>query len=215
MKSIAVPYIPRLDGVTAEEASNMVDEFGNEGNIEQINWVTIFPYKPITFFWVGRSLTHLYIKYSVIGNALRAIYVRDQEPVWEDSCVEFFCQLPGHQEYMNFEFNCIGTCYSAIYKKPRKGELRPSTEMDQIDRFPSMERKAFNEMEGIFEWELTVAIPFALLGIDTNHLPPKIMGNFYKCADGTVLKHYVSWSPITTEKPDFHLPEFFGELLLK
>jgi hypothetical protein len=87
--------------------------------------------------------------------------------------------------------------------------------MQQIDRYPSMERKAFNEMEGDFKWELTVAIPFALMGIDSNHLPDKIMGNFYKCGDDTSMKHYVSWNPILTETPDFHRPDFFGELLFK
>jgi hypothetical protein len=215
MKSIIVPYIPRLNGTTAELAANILEEVGEEGNIENVNWVTLFSYKPITFFWIARSQSHLFIKYSVNGNVLRAIYTHDQESVWKDSCVEFFCQLPGHKEYMNFEFNCIGTCYSAVYTKPRDGKLRPVSEMQQIDRYPSMEQKAFNEMEGNFEWELTVAIPFVLLGIDANHLPDKIMGNFYKCADDTSMKHYVSWNPILTDTPDFHRPDFFSELLFK
>ena len=215
MKSITVPYIPHLNGATAEVAAGFLEEEGKEGNIEHLNWATLFPYKPVTFFWIARSQSHLFIKYSVIGNVLRAVHVQDQTSVWEDSCVEFFCQLPGHNEYMNFEFNCIGVCYSAIYAKPRDGKLRPFNQMQQIDRYPSMERKAFNEMEGTFEWELTIAIPFVLLGIDSNHLPEKIMGNFYKCADGTSMKHYVSWSPINTDKPDFHRPEFFGELLFE
>jgi hypothetical protein len=215
MKSIVVPYIPDLNGSTAELAANFLEEVGEEGNIGCVNWATLFPYKPITFFWIGRSQSHLFIKYFVNGNVLRAIYTHDQESVWKDSCVEFFCQLPGHQEYTNFEFNCIGTCYSAVNKKPRDGKLRPVSEMQQIDRYPSMERKAFNEMEGDFKWELTVAIPFALMGIDSNHLPDKIMGNFYKCGDDTSMKHYVSWNPILTETPDFHRPDFFGELLFK
>jgi hypothetical protein len=50
------------------------------------------------------------------------------------------------------------------------------------------------------------------LEIDGQHLPEKIMGNFYKCADDTAFKHYLSWNPILTPNPDFHRPEFFGEL---
>ena len=53
------------------------------------------------------------------------------------------------------------------------------------------------------------------MGIDPNNLPEKLMGNFYKCADGTDSPHYVSWSPIKTEKPNFHCPEFFGELIFE
>ena len=45
-------------------------------------------------------------------------------------------------------------------------------------------------------------------------MPEKLLGNFYKCGDATLLPHYLSWSQIDTEQPDFHRPEFFGELLL-
>ena len=45
--------------------------------------------------------------------------------------------------------------------------------------------------------------------------PESIRANFYKCGDKTAHPHYLSWSPIDTPKPDFHRPEFFGELILK
>ena len=67
-------------------------------------------------------------------------------------------------------------------------------------------------MEGMFEWELTVKIPLNLMGLDPENLPDKIRANFYKCADDTDSMHFVSWSPIETENPDFHRPDFFGEL---
>ena len=70
-------------------------------------------------------------------------------------------------------------------------------------------------MEGIFAWELLAVIPFDLIGVDPIRLPEKIYANFYKCADATALPHYLSWSPIDTPAPDFHRPEFFGELYLK
>jgi len=85
-------------------------------------------------------------------------------------------------------------------------------ELNTIKRLPSIGRRAFNEMEGMFEWELTIKIPFNLIGIDPANLPEKLLGNFYKCADGTDSMHFVTWSPVKTEKPDFHCPEFFGEL---
>ena len=93
-------------------------------------------------------------------------------------------------------------------------QLFDKEEMKLIRRFPSIGTRAFNEMQGIFEWELTVEIPFKLIGIDPENIPLKLTGNFYKCADDTESKHYVSWSPVETEKPDFHRPEFFGELIL-
>jgi len=117
---------------------------------------------------------------------------------------------------MNFEFNCIGTCNASKRKSKTEGVVRYTLdELAQIKRYPSIGRRAFNEMEGMFEWELTVKIPFTLMGIDPTNLPKKMMGNFYKCADGTDSPHYVSWSPIKTEKPNFHCPEFFGELIFE
>jgi len=144
---------------------------------------------------------------------LKAVYSTDQSPVHEDSCVEFFCRLPENDFYTNFEFNCIGTC-SASKRRARKTEVVPFnvSEMQTIKRFPSIGTKSFNELQGIFEWELTVEIPFKLIGIDPLNLPEKLWANFYKCADATDSPHYVSWNPVKTEKPDFHQPEFFGEL---
>jgi hypothetical protein len=213
MKTIEVPYATRLDNASIEAAADILEDEGEGGNLESVNWPKRFPYKPITFFKIARSHDAIFIKYSVNGNVLRAVYSNDQEPVWQDSCVEFFCKRVEQQGYTNFEFNCIGTCLSAVHVTRAEATRRPPEEMKQILRFPSMGRKAFQEMEGMFAWDLTVAIPFTLLGIDPQHLPEKIQGNFYKCADGTEMMHYVSWNPILTPDPDFHRPEFFGELI--
>ena len=56
--------------------------------------------------------------------------------------------------------------------------------------------------------------PSHLIGLDPANLPHSIRANFYKCGDKTAHPHYLSWSPIDTPKPDFHRPDFFGELLL-
>lgn len=216
MKQIKILYNDVLNDIELEAASELMDGFGHRDLVENLNWKETYPYRPITLFNIARSKDSVFIKYSVRGSMLRAIYSNDLEPVNEDSCVEFFCKLPDSEYYMNFEFNCIGTCNAAKRKNKAEGVVRYTLdELAQIKRYPSIGRRAFNEMEGMFEWELTVKIPFTLMGIDPNNLPEKLMGNFYKCADGTDSPHYVSWSPIKTEKPNFHCPEFFGELIFE
>ncbi|HZK69194.1 MAG TPA: carbohydrate-binding family 9-like protein [Paludibacter sp.] len=216
MKQIKILYNDVLNDIELEAASELMDGFGHRDLVENLNWKETYPYRPITLFNIARSNDSIFIKYSVRGSMLRAIYSNDLEPVNEDSCVEFFCKLPDSDNYMNFEFNCIGTCNASKRKSKTEGVVRYTLdELAQIKRYPSIGRRAFNEMEGMFEWELTVKIPFTLMGIDPNNLPEKMMGNFYKCADGTDSPHYVSWSPIKTEKPNFHCPEFFGELIFK
>jgi len=213
MKSLTIRYIEALNDIDIELASDILDDAGVLDTIEILNWVKEYPYRPITQFNIGRSKDSIFIKFSVRGSMLRAIYSNDQDPVNEDSCVEFFCMPVGADKYTNFEFNCIGTC-SASTRKSRTQDVIPFTqeELNSIKRAPSIGRRAFNEMEGMFEWELTVSIPFVLMNIDPLNLPEKILGNFYKCADGTDSMHFVTWSPVKTEKPDFHCPEYFGEL---
>ena len=215
MKSLTIRYIEALNDIDIELASDILDDAGVLDTIEILNWVKEYPYRPITQFNIGRSKDSIFIKFSVRGSMLRAIYSNDQDPVNEDSCVEFFCMQVGADKYTNFEFNCIGTC-SASTRKSRTQDVIPFTqeELNSIKRAPSIGRRAFNEMEGMFEWELTVSIPFVLMNIDPLNLPEKILGNFYKCADGTDSMHFVTWSPVKTEKPDFHCPEYFGELNL-
>lgn len=114
---------------------------------------------------------------------------------------------------MNFEFNCVGTCLATS----RKGKyidvipLSPN-HLEEIERFSSLGREPFGVKEGETHWELTVKIPFRLLGVDPFDLPQKLMVNFYKCGDATAVPHYVSWSPIPIASPDFHRPEYFGEI---
>ena len=216
MKQTVIPYIESLDEITLELAGDVLENEGKHEAVDNLNWPREFPYRPITSFFIGYAASGIFIKYNVHGSMLRAVYTKDQDPVYEDSCVEFFCQKPGCGHYMNFEFNCIGTCLAA----KRKGRAQDickfsAEEMQQIGRHSSLGRRAFNEMEGMFTWDLTVKIPFPLIGYSGGEVPDKLLGNFYKCADGTGSPHYLSWSPIKTDNPDFHRPEFFGELIFE
>ncbi|MDL2290407.1 hypothetical protein LJB95_03285 [Paludibacteraceae bacterium OttesenSCG-928-F17] len=214
MKKIVLPYIEELNRLKIEDAAVLLEEKGVEGAVDKLNWVELFPYRPITSFFIAYSKDALYLKYQVHGSMLKAVYENDQQPVYEDSCVSFFCKLPDEEFYYNFEFNCIGTCL-AKKRVSRKDNVIPFTaeQFAKIERYSSIGKRAFKELEGIFRWGLTVKIPFEVLGIDGEKLPEKLLGNFYKCADGTGSPHYMSWSPIKTERPDFHRPEFFGEII--
>ena len=63
------------------------------------------------------------------------------------------------------------------------------------------------------EWALLEIIPFSILGLEK--APEYLNVNFYKCGDNCRQPHYLSWSPIALEKPNFHCPEFFGEIMFK
>lgn len=215
MKSTQIPHHPELDKADIQQAAAYLAQQANFEQIDSVNWPELFPAKPATEFIIARSNSAIFIHYKVHEKQVKAIYTKDQDPVWQDSCVEFFCQLPGAKTYFNFEFNCIGTCLSTE-RKSRTEDINPlSAEKTlQIKRYASLGTEPFEEKKGDFDWQLTVEIPFSLLKIDTNNLPTHIKANFYKCGDETSVPHYISWNPIHLENPDFHRPEFFGELQL-
>lgn len=211
-KKLTVPFIPSLDEISLEDVNHTLEGKAPKQSIEHVNWSKEFPYAPITEFFVARSEKYLYVSYSVHGNCLRAVNSTNNSPVWEDSCVEFFAQIPGKSGYYNFEINCIGTCLAAGRESRESATHFSDEQISRIRRFASAGTKPFHELQGMFHWVVTVAIPFDLLGLDGQHLPEKIYANFYKCADASSLPHYLSWSPINLPKPNFHCPEFFGEL---
>lgn len=214
-KSLEVSFISELDDLSMEAVSDRMEQGTKKHSIECRNWAEEFPYHPITVFTIAYSRKYLYIDYFVRGNYLRAENYQNNTPVSEDSCVEFFLKTPGSDEYWNFEFNCIGTI-NASHRVTRENPTRLTDEqLAQIKRYASCGTKPFQEMEGLFAWNLVVAIPFDLIDVDTLLLPLKLKGNFYKCGSKTSLPHFLSWSPINTPTPDFHRSDFFGDIIFK
>lgn len=168
------------------QVSEILEAQGVRQAIDCVDWPNEFPYKPITSFYIARDKECLYINYFVKGNYLRAVNSTDNSPVWEDSCVEFFVQIPSEKYYYNFEFNCIGTALAARRTGREDAEHFSADKMAKIKRYSSVGNKPFCEMEGLFSWNLLVAIPFELIGLDGGQLPESLSANFYKCADRIV-----------------------------
>lgn len=211
MKTLNVPYLPQLDGLEMSSVGCVMESKAQRDYIDTINW-TEYPYKPIVVFDTAYSDGYFYIRYFVKGYSLKAVFDKDDSNVHRDSCVEFFMQRLGDKFYMNFEFNCIGTCDAAQRETRESKNSLSAEEYASIKRYTSLEEVAFEEKKGVYEWELLVAIPLELMGLDPKNMPEKIRGNFYKCADDTEYPHFVSWNPIDLPAPDFHCPQFFGEI---
>jgi len=212
MMECQIISLPELDKMSLRMVGQYLDSRVEHNVIASLNWREEFPYKPYTTFVIAVSQTRLYVFFSVISKDLRAVNTVDLSPVAQDSCVEFFMQVPGCDEYWNFEFNCIGTL-NASHRVERPSPVRlTESELALIERYASCGREPIEEQEGTFCWDLTVSIPLELVGLDCNNLPEYIKGNFYKCASKTVHQHYVSWSPVDGSKPDFHRPDCFGTL---
>ena len=187
---------------------------GARFDVECVNWPETFPYAPLCSGRIARTQDALVVDFRVSGLDLRAQNLTDNGRQWEDSCVEVFIKDPEEDTYYNFEINALGKVLACSGADRHGRVARPAEEVEKILRFGQLEGGPLDE-GGIWTWRVGVVIPFELIGVDPENLPDSIRANFYKCGDKTAHPHYLSWSPIDTPKPDFHRPEFFGELLLK
>ena len=202
-----VPFVEGLDAMSMASVADYMELHLKKVGINCVNWEDKYPYHPITVFSMAYSDKFLYVNYFVRCNYLRAVNYKNNSPVAEDSCVEFFLQTPGSEEYWNFEFNCIGAI-NASHRKDRKHPIRlTDMELATVKRYATCGNNPFQELEGIFNWGLAIAIPFELIGVDVSKRPIEMKGNLYKCASATSMPHYLSWEAIKTDKPDFHRPE--------
>lgn len=211
IKSINIPFIENVHNLAYPEMDQVMELNASKGYISEVNWES-YPYKPSASFRIARSSTHLVIMYDVRGLDLRAVTLEDNGPVWEDSCCEFFVSDTSDGTYYNFELNCIGTLLASKRRSRNDADMFSQEQLSRITRHSTLERKQIEENGVIRTWGTALCIPFDLIGIYGNSLPESIKANFYKCADLAAHPHYVSWNRIDIPQPDFHRPDFFGEL---
>ena len=211
MRSLRVPFIADFEEVDLDTALELE---GARFQVDQVNWPATYPYAPLCAGRIARTEESLIVDFRVSGLDIRAQNTEDNGKQWEDSCVEFFVENPDGSEYYNFEVNPLGKVLAARGAGRENRVKRPAEEMAQILRTARYEG-AQDFQGGIWDWRVTLIVPFELLGADPENLPEKLRANFYKCGDETAHPHFLSWSPIETESPDFHRPEFFGELILR
>ena len=204
---------PSIDQVKAK-----FEEAGIEWNaIDKVNWNT-HTYKPEVSFRIMHSDSEIYLQFKVRENGVRATYGFDAgSRPYTDDCVEFF-MIPSDTEpsYFNLEMNAIG--HGTFHWGPTRQERHRSDDsiVSQIRRESTLGSEPFGTLEGEQEWMLTIAIPKSLYAQMDKNLADfsgrTVKANFYKCGDDTATPHYLSWNPIGTPKPQFHAPEYFGDL---
>ncbi len=215
VKRIKVPLIEGIERMSFQELDLVMEEKAAKIAVCENNWPKDAPYTPDCNAAVARSQTHLAIMYHVRGLDLRATAMEDNGRSWEDSCCEFFVSDPFDESYYNFELTCVGSLLAARGTGRQNREPLDPALLTRVIRYSSLERKPLEINGKIFGWTVVMLIPFELIGIDSQALPVSVRGNFYKCGDLTAHPHFLSWNPVAVPKPDFHRPDFFGELILR
>lgn len=216
-KYLSFPYLPDLEvhlqEGDADAVINMLDAQGHRQTIDIVNWESQFPYRPLTAVSVAHSGKHLFLDFFVRCNYMRAVNSEMQSNVWEDSSVVFVVSPGRDDSYLHFAFNCIGAINAAMHNAGSTEPLDNSA-LERVVCYASCGTRPFCELEGLFTWNLLVAIPLDLLGVEYKGQPLEMTANFYKCATMTSAPHYLTWSRVESDKPDFHRPEFFCKIRL-
>lgn len=209
MNQLNIPFSSQITNITT--ASALLDTL-EKHQINIAPWAS-YPYKPKASFSITYGADCIFIKYYVLEQSVRAVYRKINDPVYNDTCVEFFVAFDDDKNYYNLEFNCMGTC-QAGYGSGRD-ELRknlPEKAIRPIAYQPVFKLQD-TPTDGLIKWELTLSIPFTTFCYHniTSLQNKNCRVNFYKCGDQLPEPHYLTWNAIRSDEPNFHLPQFFGE----
>ena len=180
-------------------------EAAEVAQVDIINWPDVEDLNPIP----DMKARLLYNEYGIFVNMqtdeepLLATKRKQNDAVCTDSCMEFFIRPnENNPKYFNIEFNPFGT-------------MNLGFRSDRFDRVDPVEtKKDFHVQSEVGEkiWTLQFVLPFELIHKYFDTHTDTMYANIYKCGNK---KHYASYYPVKTEKPDYHRPEFFGKFVLE
>jgi len=212
MGKLVVPYLEASKETSIEKISGLLDQLERHA-IQAVPWPS-FNYKPEVNFAIAHQDDCIFLKYFIREKSIRALHRKTNDPVFQDSCVEFFISFDHDAEYYNLEFNCIGTCLLGFGRGKSARHLIPERYIKKIRRHAVI--KSWSE-EGKTQntWELTAIIPvevFVHHGFTSlNHRQCRV--NFFKCGDELPEPHFLAWKNVESASPNFHLPEYFGTMM--
>lgn len=202
-----IPFITLAPGQNPDEVFNTL----TPEKIAVCNWPEVASYVPDVEFVMFHDGDNIYIRYTVDEQGTKAEVLTPGGPVYKDSCLEcFISPETGEGLYYNFEINCIGvldySCRLNRVDTTRAGD----NERQHVKTYSSLGTEGFSEKK-CGPYTLTVIInKKALYKHDIDTFKGKTFKmNLYKCGDGLKVPHYLSWKPISIEKPNFHRPDFF------
>ncbi len=203
---------------TAAEVPAMLDSLNVSFQpIASVNWPEQYPYCPDVVFRVAWCPEGLVLHYRVSEQSVRAVYGEDDGCVWTDSCVECFIRNADSETYYNIECNCVGTMLIGVGTAIKSERSRlPLAVVGEVKRWASLGKEPFGNRAEATDWEIALVVPTSVFAKSPIRLEAGaiLRVNFYKCGDELPVPHFVSWNPVNVPSPNFHRPEFFGEMKL-
>ena len=210
MNRIKAQYIAGVESLSNEALHQALSAL-EKHEIGCVNWAE-YPYKPSVHFHLAHSDKAIAIMFKVTEDHVKAVAMENNGPVWEDSCVEFFVRMADGQRYVNIEMNCAGTILVGKRLTKKDATHLSHAEIATIRRITSLPHEQTDSSKAGQSWWAIEVIPYEIFGYEQK--PGVLRANLYKCGDKCDQSHFLSWSPIPLPEPNFHCPEWFGEIEL-
>lgn len=202
-------YEAMYTDAAAVTLSSALWEKANAAAIDQYPWHAPDAGHPASSVRLLHDKEGLWVRFDTEEAHICATYTQPNDPVCRDSCVEFFF-TPNlmDEKYLGFEINPLGTLLISVGTGPRDLTYLE----DDRSLFP-VETSYTGAASG--HWAIQYFIPYAFIRKHFSSVTDTYKGNFMKCADGSPAPHHGCWNRIETERPQFHVPAFFGRIDLK
>lgn len=179
-------------------------------------------FSPRTLVKLRYDKQNIYGIFKVEDKFVQALVQEINGPVSTDSCVEFFFSpdVSSPLEYFNLEINAAGVPLFHHVTSPRKEyeEVDPEA-IKKIQIAHSLPGIVTPEIQEPTTWYIEFRLPIELLKqyrSITSPAPGVIWkANFYKTGSRTSNPHYFTWNEVINHRPDFHLPNYFGNLIFQ
>ena len=159
---------------------------------------------------------NLYVSFYCHDKNISGEVVQRHGPVSRDDCVEVFISpnVSKPRNYYGFEINVLGTMLNFIRADWYKGPFNTEPEGVRLrTSFHGLPSKSDSPNDD--HWILEVAIPFKNFEKDAPNTPPRD-GDRWRLnlnrAGGKTNAQYSTWAPVSTERPNFHVPDAFGSV---
>jgi hypothetical protein len=199
------------------------EQWQKAGTLDITNYMGKIPgFKPVAKAKMIYDNENIYVIFQVQDRYIRCLAKEINGPVYQDSAVEFFFAPDPNSplKYFNLETNCGGTPLLHYNLVPRKESKKLDVgDIKKVEIFSSLPKTIDPEISEPVTWTIEYKIPIAMLEKYAPLTRPakgvEWKANFYKIAENSTNPHYITWSVIELEKPNFHAPEFFGKLVFE
>jgi hypothetical protein len=181
-------------------------------------------HRPRTTLQLLHDERALYGLFRVADRYVRCRHTAFGDPVYRDSCVEFFAQPKPGLGYFNFEFNCGGAllCFyitdptriGGAFKEYRKLSAGEAQGMEIRASLPAVvEPERTEPLAWWLAFRLPVAVMEPFVGPRGELSGQQWRVNAYKCGNETSHRHWAAWAPV--DELNFHRPDCFGHLVFE